>query len=536
MNTIDKKIPYHKKPEDMSIDTWQIILRKQFGIKQDFTVCNIGNHPVFSDFTVYNPETESTYKVAIRSLDRNKGNFCSCPDFTINTLGTCKHIEYLLYTLQSDHQKQKYLDDEVYEKKSSLSIRYEIERRLFLNIKPGVDNKMKALASFYFNSDGYLLSDKLHDVKNFIKKAEDIDNNFIIYPDVKKYLDTIEFNEKRKQRIAELFDNGINSPLFKSLVKAELYPYQKKGVLFCVKAGRALLADDMGLGKTIQTIASAELLIREFDVKKVLIVCPTSLKYQWFSEIEKFTGKKANIIEGLIHKRKKEYGLSNYYSIVTYGVIGNDLDYINSSNFDLVVLDEAQRIKNWSTKTAKNVKKIETPYAIVLTGTPIENKIEELHSIVEFIDRYKLGVLFKFLYKHQIFDDSGKIIGYKELKDIQSSLFDILLRRTKKEIIKQLPGRTDKTYFVDMTAEQLKFHQNYHDNVVQIVSKWKKKGILTQEERQILLINLNCMRMSCDSTYILDQTQRHDTKINELMKILEDVFTDIRIKVIIFSQ
>ncbi len=168
MNTKEKKIPCHKKPEDMSIDTWQISLRKQYGVKQDFTVCNIGNHPVFSDFTVYNPETESTYKVAIRSLSRNERNFCSCPDFTINTLGTCKHIEYLLYALQSDQEMQKYLDDEIYESRSSLSIRYEIERRLFFNLMPGADNEMKGIASSYFDPEGFLFPEKLHDVKNYL--------------------------------------------------------------------------------------------------------------------------------------------------------------------------------------------------------------------------------------------------------------------------------------------------------------------------------------------------------------------------------
>lgn len=536
MKTVNKKVPYHKKPEDMSIDEWQILLRQQYGITQDFSVSNIGNHPVYTDFTVYNAETESTYKVAIRSMNRNEGNFCSCPDFTINTLGTCKHIEYVLYSLQTNEQTQKFIDDTVKENHSSLSIRYEIERRIFLTIGDSVKNEMKECASEYFDEDGYLISSKLSGIHNFIEQAKIIDKDFIVYPDVQEYISVYDSEAKRKEKIKKLFSSGIDSPAFNNLINAELYPYQKEGVLFCLNAGRALLADDMGLGKTVQTIAAAELMIKEFNVKKVLIVCPTSLKYQWFSEIEKFTGKEANVIEGPIHKRKNLYGSNEHYCIISYGVIGNDLEYINSSKFDLIVLDEAQRIKNWSTKTAKNVKQLKSEYAIVLTGTPIENKIEELHSIVEFIDRYKLGVLFKFLYKHQLYDDSGKIIGYRGLKDIKSSLSDVLLRRTKNEIIKQLPGRTDKTYFVKMTSEQLKYHKSYYDIVSQIVSKWKRKGILTHEERQTLLINLNCMRMACDSTYILDQETRYDTKIDELMKILDDVFSDRDTKVVIFSQ
>lgn len=146
MTVREKKVPYHKKPDDMSIDEWQILLRKQFGIKQDFKVCNIGDHPVYSDYTVYNEETQATYKTAIRSMNRNEGNFCSCPDFTINTLGTCKHIEYVLYSIRSDASKKSSLNETVSEKSSSLGIRYEKTRRLFLNTAGHLKDEMRLSA------------------------------------------------------------------------------------------------------------------------------------------------------------------------------------------------------------------------------------------------------------------------------------------------------------------------------------------------------------------------------------------------------
>ncbi len=536
MNIKEKKVPYNKKPEGLSIDKWQVLLRKQFGIKQDFEVSNDGAHPVFSDYTVYNPATESTYKVAVRNIDSGDGNFCSCPDFMINQLGTCKHLEYVLYNLKIDEAKEGYFNDVVQSAYSSLSIRYEKERRIFFKIAAGKEKEFGAIVKKYFNAEGYLLPDKLCDVDDFIKNAQRIDSDLRVYPDVIDFISSYKSKQNRMRKLKLLFPKKGRSPYFKSLIKANLYPYQKEGVLFCVRAGRVLLADDMGLGKTVQTLAAVELFIKEFSVKKVLIVCPTSLKHQWFAEIEKFTDRQAHIVEGAIHKRKKQYMTESVYTIISYGVVGNDLDIINNSHFDLVIVDEAQRIKNWNTRTAKSVKKIATEYALVLTGTPLENRIEELHSIVEFVDRYKLGALFRFLYKHQIYDDSYKVIGYTKLHEINSLLSDILLRRTKKEIINQLPGRVDKTYFVGMTREQQKYHNSYYDIVARIVTLWKRKGFLTKEERESLLINLSCMRMSCDSTYILDQTSRHDTKIDELMKILDDIFTDEGNKVVIFSQ
>jgi len=101
---ITKRIPYYRKPDDMTVEEWQVALRKQFAEKQNFTFKNIGDHPVFSDFNVFNPVSGNTYKVAIRSYEFG-ANFCSCPDFKINDLGTCKHIEYVLLKLKNNNDR-----------------------------------------------------------------------------------------------------------------------------------------------------------------------------------------------------------------------------------------------------------------------------------------------------------------------------------------------------------------------------------------------------------------------------------------------
>ena len=173
---------------------------------------------------------------------------------------------------------------------------------------------------------------------------------------------------------------------------------------------------------------------------------------------------------------------------------------------------------------------------IVLTGTPLENRLEELHSIVGFIDKFKLGALFRFLDNHQIKDKTGKIIGYKDLNQINKTLKDVLVRRTKSEISDQLPERIDKNYFVDVTKEQFEIHEDYAASVARLVFKWRKFGFLSEKDRQRLLIFLSCMRMVSDSTYILDQKTRHDTKIDELIIILKEIFENSDEKIVIFSQ
>src|SRR6185437_10864924 len=131
------------------------------------------------------------------------------------------------------------------------------------------------------------------------------------------------------------------------------------------------------------------------------------------------------------------------FKITNYDTVHRDLDMISWWGPDLVVLDEAQRIKNWSTRTARSVKQVASPYAFVLTGTPLENRLEELISIVQFVDQFRLGPTFKLLDEHQLRDEVGKVTGYRNLDRIGKTLQPILIRRHKDEVIEQLPERID---------------------------------------------------------------------------------------------
>ncbi len=530
-----KRVPYYHKPDNLSLEEWQVALRKQFAYKQNFTVRNVGGHPVFSDFLVYNPESDNEYKVAIRDYEFGM-NFCSCPDFKKNGLGTCKHIEFVLKQLKDNPKNDKYWKKGYQRAYSSVSLKYGKERKVFLRI--GTDNaeEITHIAKNYFDAQNYLKPEAYHYFGEFMDAVLKINKDFRVYQDALDYIIDVRDNNYRNEKINRLFPQGIHSRYFDSLIKGSLYPYQREGVLFTARAGRVLLADDMGLGKTIQAIATAELLAKEFSVSNVLIICPTSLKYQWKNEIEKFTDRSIKVIEGHIDKRKFQYLDDSFYKIASYGVALHDVEYINRAGFDMVILDEAQRIKNWKTKTAKNLKKLQSQYAIVLTGTPLENKLEELYSIVEFIDPFRLGALFRFLDNHQTTDSTGKIIGYHDLNKINDVLKDILLRRTKVEILNQLPERTDKYYFIDITKEQWEIHDDYNTTVSRLALKWRRQGFLSEKDRKRLLLSLACMRMVCDSTYILDEKTRHDTKITELLVVLKDIFDSGEEKVVIFSQ
>ena len=213
-----------------------------------------------------------------------------------------------------------------------------------------------------------------------------------------------------------------------------------------------------------------------------------------------------------------------------------DLDVIRRWAPDLVILDEAQRIKNWKTRTAQSVKRLPSQFAIVLTGTPLENRLEELHSIVEFVDRFRLGPMFRFLSEHQITDESGRVVGYRHLSRIAETLKPILLRRGKAEVLPQLPERLDKVFFVPMTEPQARHHEENRETVARIVAKWRRYKFLSETDQRVLMIALQNMRMACNSTYLLDGATDHGVKADELVTLLAEIFERPDAKVVVFSQ
>ena len=530
-----KKISYLKKPDDLTLEEWQYALRKQFAETHSFNIKKKGTHAVFSDFDVYNPETKLTYKVALRSKD-NSANFCECGDFKTNGLGTCKHIEAVFGYIDTVLNKSHLLNNGHDQAYTSIYLDYRGERKVKIRIGSENTNDYQILAGKYFDSKKTLLEDAFDVFNEIILQGKTINDNFRCYPDALSFIIETREDRKRGKLVREKYRLQINNGVFDKLVNAKLYPYQKEGICFAAEKGRCIIADDMGLGKTLQAIGATELLRKETGIVSALIICPTSLKYQWKSEIEKFTGQQAWVIEGVFTKRIVQYKNDYFYKIVSYNTAINDIKEISASLPDLVILDEAQRIKNFKTKISRHIKKLKASYSFVLTGTPLENKLEELYSIVQFTNPYTLGPFYRFIHEHRVTDEKGKVIGYQDLNKIGKILSDTMIRRRKKDVLLQLPERMDKVLFVTMTEFQSKIHEEYRQYVAQLILKWQRQGFLNEKDRQNLMIFLNTMRMVCDSTYILDQTTRHDTKIDELLNILEKVFTEGSEKVVIFSQ
>ena len=466
---IVEKISHLIKPAGMDLDQWQIVLRKQIARELSLRIQNMGSHPVFSNFRVINPSTKKSYRVFIGGESLGM-SYCSCPDFSVNTLGTCKHIESVLYRLRRNKENRSLLKSGWQSEHPAVSVRYGLKREVIFLPGKKMSESVQSLVREYFK-DGFLTEEGCDRFNEFMKGIERLEEKIDYHEDALKLIAEIRDKSIRREMIQKEFPQGIEDPRWENFCKINLYPYQRRGALFAATNGRVLIADEMGLGKTIQAIAACEIMTRFFGIDKVLIICPASLKHQWKDEIEKMLERKVQIISGPLLERRKQYREESFFKIINYDVVFRDRQMIEQLSPDVIILDEAQRIKNWKTRLAQSVKQLQSPYTIVLTGTPLENRLEELHSIVEFIDRHHLGPLFRFLDRHQLVNPEGKMSGYKNLNDLGKSLQTIMHRRNRREVLGQLPERVEKNHFVQMTAEQTAIHEEYRETVARLVSK-----------------------------------------------------------------
>jgi len=533
----EAKLSRTRLPADLAPEDWQRGLRRQFGREQPFQLENVGDEPVFSEFRVTNPQSRRSYRVAIRGLEPGS-NFCACADFATNDLGTCKHVEFTLARLEARRGGKAALKRGFQPPYSELFLDYASPRgvrlRLGAECPPALAERAASLVDPA--QGGALQPDRFDALPAFLQRVRRSGHEIRCYDDALAFIAEHRDAETRRKLLDEAYPKGIDSPALNKLLKVRLYRYQLRGALFAARAGRALIGDEMGLGKTIQAIAAIELFARHFGAQRVLVICPTSLKHQWQREIARFSGREATVIGGLRSVRQTLYAQEAFCKITNYDTLARDLDLIQAWGPDVVIVDEAQRIKNWNTIAARALKRIASPYALVLTGTPLENRLEELISIVQFVDQHRLGPTWRLLHEHQERDDHGRVIGYRALDRIGQTLAPIMLRRRKAEVLDQLPERVDTTLFVAMTPQQMLHHEENREVVARIVQRWRKTGFLSEKDQIRLTCSLQNMRMSCNSSFLLDHETDHGHKADELAALLEDIFEDPQAKVVIFSQ
>lgn len=522
-------------------DAQSIEARQRSALEENAAVMPVQLFDEFhGDYEVDSTQWDTPYRVEMRDL-QGCTNSCGCMDFQMNRLGTCKHIERVRQLLPH-RRKVKFraaaaAGSPVVEIFADTTL-HPVRLRCVQPQK--VPRKLLAALEPYFDAEGLsfgplpevfaALSDTVASLPAALRRQIRISRHIAVWAD--RAAQRAEQERLHRTFDAEVAagkrgDNPVNLPL---------YPYQKQGMRHLAFLGRALLADEMGLGKTVQAIAAAELLRKLGRVRRVLVVTPASLKGEWADQLQTFTGKQAQLLYGPRQERMEVYAQPIEFLLANYEQVRTDVDEINARYTpDLVILDEAQRIKNWPTKTAKTIKRLQSPYAFVLTGTPLENRVQELYSLCEFVDPLLFGTLDRFHREFMKVQEDNGMLMPRDLPALHRRVSKVMLRRRKAEVECDLPAREDKMYQVGMTEEQaLRYGDTEYQ--LQVLLKRIEGRKPTKEEFERIQMLLSCMRMLCDTPYILDETCKDCPKLEELTEILEELIDEPNAKILIFSE
>jgi non-specific serine/threonine protein kinase len=351
-------------------------------------------------------------------------------------------------------------------------------------------------------------------------------------------------NDELQVELEEKFDRLRDFKRIKKVAPPKhlqpvLRPYQQAGFhwlhfLMENECG-GILADDMGLGKTLQALTMLEYYQNKHGHLRALVVCPTTLLYNWENEIKKFTPNMEYFIHhGGVRTRSKDELQRHQIIITTYGTLRSDILLMKSIAFDYVVLDESQSIKNPNSKVAKAVCLLQSKHRLCMSGTPLQNNTFDIYAQMNFLNPGLLGSSDFFRNSFAIPIDK---FGEQEQKEqLRKLIYPFILRRTKEQVAKDLPEKTETVLFCEMGEEQRRIYDAYRNNF-----RDKVLGVIDQQgiERSQLTIlqGLMKLRQICDSPAILNEDNKfpnHSIKLDELTREITENIGDH--KALVFSQ
>jgi SNF2 family DNA or RNA helicase len=405
-----------------------------------------------------------------------------------------------------------------------------------------------------------------------------IDNlpNPEVHPNVETILvETIERNKKLKKiREMSKVDHPVNLKV--PGLNGTLYNYQKLGVMFALANGYGvMIADEMGLGKTLQAISTALYLRHRGEIEEALIIVPPSLKFNWALEIEKWTNEPYVVIDGNPTERVAQWlDEDAFFYVVNFELLLEDifggrtykekenetnqqriereakmaktaqrarlLKSVREKRWGFIAVDEAHALKNATSRRTKNVRSLRSRFRMALTGTPLDGRLEELHSVMEFVCPGLLGSWTRFMQRHAETDHFGKVIKYKRIAEVRDKIAPHFIRRLKKDVLNDLPDKVYSNRMVLMSPAEKKIYKSIANH-----------GHEATKESEALVATIRCKQF-CNSPALIasamekeeDADQKEIEKLRKLKsskleafkEILQEVVVENLHKVLVFSQ
>jgi len=544
-----------------------------FDLNKDYITCeikldykgNIINYFDKNDNIIRNEEYENTIinklleygfvinknKILLTELD-NIGYFLS--------EGISNLTEYKIYTT-------KKIDSINFVKESKIKSNFSIGKDGIMSYNFDTDNinieeldnvlsSLKSKKKYYKLKNGNIIdlnnNSELNELSNLFDdlsiSSKDIKNGNLEIPKYRAfYIDSLKSNYS----IIDT-DNSFNKFIsnfrkykeidikFSDTDEKILRDYQKEGVKWlytlykCDLGG--ILADEMGLGKSIQTICMIKEILKEKKDAKIMIVCPTSLVYNWKKEFDKFAPdlKYVTVAESK-EKRKEIINNFNDYNIfiTTYGLIRNDNDEYEKKYFELCIIDEAQAIKNYQAGMTKEIKKIKAKTKFALTGTPLENSVLELWSIFDFIMPGYLNSLLKFRELYGIKDIDEESL--ERLKKLNYQIKPFILRRKKQDVLKSLPDKIENNIYLDLPQTQKTLYLKVLKESEKEINELIETEGFSKARFKILQLLMKLRQVCIDPNIKYSNYNGESIKFEKLLEIVKEYISENH-KILIFSS
>ena len=502
--------------------------RQERAKSEKFRITSSDDSKPWTDYTVASALSGKTYRVALRGEERGQ-SYCSCPDFSTNTLGTCKHVLHLLDRVRRRFpaavRRKPYRNREAF-----VHVLYGEEVTLHLRLPDKADAELVRPGRPAGRSAdrGRAEAGRVHRPDGTAGPQRD----------------------RLPRRRGTDFRSGSSSSGWRSgWPRSAATPRSTPCGPSCSRSNccptslKASPSPRARAGRSWPTTWVWARRSRAWALRRSSPARPASARCWWFAppRSSRNGGTRSsgsaiaacNSSWGAPPSNARAYDNDAFFTVCNYEQVLRDILAVERTRWDLIILDEGQRIKNWESKTARVIKGLKSPFALVLTGTPLENRLDELYSVVQFVDDRRLPPAFRFFHRHRVVDEKGKVLGYKNLDQLRERLRGILLRRTRDSVLQQLPPRTTELVRIPATEEQNALHAA-HMRIVQMITR---KAFISEMDLLRLQKALLMCRMTANSTFLVDKKKPHySSKLEYLEELLDGLFAEANRKVLMFSE
>ena len=490
----------------------------------------------------------SVNKELVELYDSTLSTFsCTCDDFYSQELNYCEHIAVIerLFRYHSRNDFVKYLVSHFALNKPKQSkntfVFFNTLKQQYTVVGKGHKEEVLLLFKDFDNKEH----------KQLLVENQDFLNVYIASAALKKLVSEIDPNKmdsinKFLYNKKSLLDQDIGNKGTEGLLKnnINLFEYQKDVFVNCLASKRCVVAMQMGSGKTITSIAVYEYLSKQNPNMSMLVICPNTLKTQWVQEIKRTTGKEAIILNSKDQiKSWDNTGIAviNYQMMTRY--IEDFMDDGKKTKYvaDMLIVDEMQYVKNDTSKAWRAMRRLKSEYFLALSGTIIENRLDDLYNVMQIVDENALGPKWKFDrdFQKTLAASKYKITygGIKNVDKLHEKIKHCVFTISQEELNKKLPSISFKTNYIQLSDEQINEETRYREMADALLRKGMEKH-LRPHEKILLNAYLLKARQACTAMELLDKNKRdyYEPKVFEVKKIIEQHCITNREKIILFSE